>query len=99
MYAVPLDLVKALWKNKLVNVFEDMFGGFYKKSTILLYIWFRWVCMIKDYEILKDVFVKRGQDFAGRPFEEMYDRFRIMNPEKDYGEKFLPGIFKSIIDH
>lgn len=46
--------------------------------------------MIKDYEILKDVFVKRGQDFAGRPFEEMYDRFRIMNPEKDYGEKFLP---------
>ena len=55
--------------------------------------------MIKDYETLKDIFVKRGQDFAGRPFEEMYDRFRIMNPEKDYGEKFLPGIFEIIIDH
>ena len=53
--------------------------------------------MIKDYDTLKDIFVKRGHDFAGRPFEEMYDRFRIMNPEKDYGEMFSGRIFESFL--
>lgn len=39
--------------------------------------------------MLKELFVRRGHDFAGRPFEEIYDRFRIMNNDKEFGKVFI----------
>ncbi len=38
-----------------------------------------------DYDLCKEVFVRKGVETAGRPFEDQMYRFKIMNPEKEFG--------------
>ncbi len=65
-----------------------------------------WMVFVGEYELLKELFARRGGDVSGRPFEEgSFSRLRIMNPEKEFGEPApalptLPqlkhGMFRSV---
>ena len=58
-------------------------------SKTFVDIFCRWVCVIKDYEMLKELFVKRGSDLAGRPTDDMYMRLKLLYPEGNKGMGFL----------
>ena len=38
--------------------------------------------------MLKELFVKRGSDFAGRPTEDTYMRLKLIYPEGNKGKNF-----------